>query len=188
MRRTLALSVLVVVFSSLLGAQTGFRLKTRNAGELYAEQRRVVGTWCRQDFEGLRLAADSWDRFKPLSTFRTNPEFNSIVIVSRFQVEPRDTISWEMSVDYVVIGKYERGSGYLADPGTETVTFQTKDIEGDIVITSLDPSSPHVSKKAAIAWMKNELATTTSDVEKAHLRDALKILDTPPTTTPESSK
>lgn len=186
--RKVAVIFLVTVCSTLLLGQVGFRLKTRSASELYAEQRRVVGTWSRQDFEGLRLSDTGWDRFKPVTSFKKNPEFTSIVIVSRFQVEPRDSMSWDMDVTYTILGRYELGAGYMADPGTETLTFHTKDIDGDILIVDIDPSAPHVSKKAAIAWMKRELQTTNSDIEKIHLNDALKLLEPSPAATTDPSK
>lgn len=177
MRKIVVVAFLVTVFSTMLLGQAGFRLRTRNAADLNAEQRRLVGTWCRQDFEGLRLSDAGWDRFKQITAFKKNPEFNSIVIVSRFQVESRDTMSWDTDVTYTIVGRYERGAGYMADPGIQTVTFQTKDIEGDIMIVNVDPISPHVSKKTAVEWMKKELETTASDIEKIHLRDALKVLE-----------
>ncbi len=180
MRRFIGIVVFLSAFSCLLVGQTGFRLKTRSAADLYAEQRRVVGSWCRHDFEGFRLNADDWARFKSLSNFKENPDFASIVIVSRFDVQPRDFASWDMGVNYVVLGRYERGAGYSASPGTESVVFRTKDIDSDIVIVDIDPSSPHVSKKAAVAWMRDQLGKSTSDVEKFHLREALKVLDPAP--------
>lgn len=180
MRKVVNIAFLVVLFSSFSFGQ--FRLKTRSASELYAEQRRVVGTWCRQDFEGLRLSDTGWDRFKPVTAFKKNPEFTSIVIVSRFQVEPRDNISWDMDVTYQILGRYDLGSGYIADPGTQTQSFHTKEIDGDILIVGIDPGTPHVSKKAAIDWMKRQLQTTSSDVEKIHLNDALKLLEAPAAT------
>ena len=178
MRKLFGFLLLICSLSPVLVAQTGFRLKTRSSSELYADQRRAIGAWCRQDFEGLRLNDAGWDRFKSITSFKKNPEFNSVVIVSRYQAEPRDSMSWDMEVTYTIVGRYEHGSGYFADAGTQTVTFQTKDIDGEVVIVNVDPIAPHVSKKAAIEWMKKELETTTSDVEKIHLQDALKLLDT----------
>lgn len=179
MRKLVYFLAFIFISSAVGFAQTGFRLKTRSAAELYAEQRKTVGTWCRQDFEGSRLSDAAWDRFRALTTFKKNPDYTSVVVVSRFQVEPRENISWDMDVTYTIVGRYEHGAGWIAQSGTQTVTFQTKDIDGDILITNIDTNSPHVSKKAAIDWMKRELQTTTSDVEKIHLQDALKILDVP---------
>lgn len=167
----------VVFLSSLLSAQSGLRLRIRNPSELYAEQRRVIGTWCRQDFEGLRLTGGAWDRFKPVTAIKDNPYVSSIVIVSRYQVDQPAAPTWSLEVTYTVLGRYEHGSGYRPDSGTETVTFKTRDIDGDILITELEPNSPHVSKKAAIEWMKRRLASPASDVEKIHIADALKALE-----------
>ena len=168
-----------LLLSTSLLAQSGLRLRVRNPSDLYAEQRRVIGTWCRQDFEGLRLAPNGWERYKQLTNIKSNPDSPSVLIVSRYQIEQHDAsaVSWNLDVTYFVIGRYERNGGYIPDEFTETVTYRTKDIDGDIVITDLDPTSPHLSKKAAVEWMKRELATTTSDVEKFHLTNALKTLD-----------
>jgi hypothetical protein len=182
MRRTI-LFLFVVAFASPLLAQPSIRIKARSAADLYAEQRRVIGSWCRLDFEGFRLTGTDLARLRSLSIFKENPEFSSVVIVSRFDVQPRDSASWDMDVKYVVLGRYDRGSGYVPGAGTDTVTFRTKDIDDNIVIADLDPTSPHVSKKAAVAWMRQELEKTTSDVEKVHLREALKSLDPTPTGT-----
>lgn len=74
-----------------------------------------------------------------------------------------------------------------------TVTFTTKEIDGDILITNFDPINPYVSKRAAVDWMKRELQlSTTTDLEKVHLRQALKVLDpavsqtTPSPNTPQA--
>jgi hypothetical protein len=175
----------LLITTSVFG-QSGLRLKFRNPLELYAEQRRVVGTWCRMDYEGLRLAADGWTRFKPLTNQRDNPDASTIVIVSRYQIAQHDpqSVSWNLDVIYNVIGRYQRSSGYQPESATQTVTYSTKEVDGDLVITEVDPTYPHMSKRAAIEWMKKELATTTSDVEKYYLNSALKQLEPPSATTP----
>jgi hypothetical protein len=168
-----------LLFSTSLFGQSGLRLHVRNPSELFAEQRRIVGTWCRQDFEGVRLAPGGWARYKTLTNLKDNPESQTIVVVSRYQIEGHDaqSVSWNLDVTYMVMGHFERGSGYVPDEHPEIVTYRTKDIDGEILITDFDPNYPHLSKKAAIEWMKRELATTTSDVEKFHLTSALKTLD-----------
>lgn len=178
MRKNLAILFAVLIFSGYTSAQSGFHLKTRSAADLFADQRRVVGSWCRQDFEGLRLTTDGWQRFKPLTTFRHNPDFTGIVIVSRYQVPERDAPSWNFDVNYWVLGRFDRSAGYSSENGMSTVTFTTKEIDGDILITNFDPMNPYVSKRAAVEWMKKELElSNTSDLEKIHLRQALKVLD-----------
>lgn len=180
MRKLLSITLAVIAISTFAFAQEGFRIKTRSAAELFAAQRRVIGEWCRQDYLGARLLPDGWERLKPLSTFRQNPDFHSIVIVSRYQVPPREESSWDVDVTYWILGRYDRGLGYTPANNTEVVTFKTKDIDGDIVINEIDPGAPHVSKRAAIDWMKRQLeAADTSDVDKVYLRRALTTLETP---------
>ncbi len=161
-----------------------FQLHLRNPEDIYAEQRRAVGSWCRQDFMGYRLSDNGWDKYKSLTNLRQNPDSAAIVIVSRYQVGEHDpkSVSWGVNVTYIVTGRYDHASGYSPENSTEVVTFQTKDIDDNILITSLDPTSPHVSKSAALAWMKQQLGSTQSDVEKIHLTDAIKQLEPPSAT------
>ncbi len=177
----------LLLCSTSLFAQSGFRLRLPNPSEVYAEQRRIVGTWCRQDYEGLRLAPNGWQQFKSITTMKENPDAPGIVVVSRYQIEQRDpqASSWSLDVTYAVIGRYEHSSGYVSDEGTDTVTFRMKDVDGDILITDVDPAYPHMSKKAAVEWMKRQLASPTiSDLDKYHLTNALKVLDPTPAATP----
>lgn len=156
-----------------------FQLHLRNPEDVYAEQRRVVGSWCRQDFMGFRLSDDGWDKYKSLTNLKLNPDSPAVVIVSRYQIgehNPR-TISWDVTVTYFVVGRYDHSSGYSPATGNESVTFKTKDIDDNILIVGLDPTSPHVSKAAAVTWMKQQLASTTSDIEKIHLKNAIKELE-----------
>jgi hypothetical protein len=161
-----------------------FQLHLRNPEDVYAEQRRAVGSWCRQDFTGFRLTDNGWDKYKSLTNLKQNPDSAAVVIVSRYQVGEHDprSISWAVNVTYFVIGRYNHNSGYSPASGTEMVTFQTKDIDDNILIVNLDPTSPHVSKTAALAWMKQQLASTTSDIEKIHLANAIKELEPPSAT------
>ena len=175
--------ILIFLFlSTPLLAQ--FQLHLRNPEDIYADQRRVVGSWCRQDFMGFRLSDNGWDKYKPLTSLKQNPDSASVVIISRYQVgehDPKD-ISWDVNVTYFIIGRYDRGSGYSPDTGRETVLFQTKNIDDSVVIVNLDPTAPHVSKTAALAWMKQQLASTTSDIDKIHLSNAIKQLEPPSAT------
>lgn len=175
--------ILIFLFlSTPLLAQ--FQLHLRNPDEIYAEQRRAVGSWCRQDFTGFRIADNGWDKYKSLTNLKHNPDYSSIVIVSRYQVGEHDprNISWDVNVTYFVIGRYNRTSGYAPETGIETVTFQTRNMDENIVIINLDPTSPHVSKAAGLTWMKQQLASTTSDIEKVHLTKAIKELEPPSAT------
>lgn len=173
-----------LLLSTATFAQSGLRLRLRNPAEINAEQRRIVGTWCRQDFEGLRLAQNGWERYKALTTMKANPESPRVVVISRYQIEQHagSSVSWDLDVTYFVIGRFDHFEGYVPDEHTETVTYRLKDVDGDILISDVDPPTPHLSKKAAIDWMKRELATSSSDLDKAHFTSALKLLDPTPAT------
>ncbi|MDT8067265.1 MAG: hypothetical protein ROO76_03780 [Terriglobia bacterium] len=172
--------LLFILLSTPLLAQ--FQLHLRNPEDIYAEQRRTVGSWCRQDFMGYRLSDNGWDKYKSLTSLKQNPDSPAIVIVSRYQIGEHDpkNVSWDVNVTYLVIGRYDHATGYSPTTGTETVTFQTREVDDNILITSLDPTSPHVSKTAALAWMKEQLASTTSDLDRFHLTHAIQALEAPP--------
>jgi hypothetical protein len=174
--------LLFLLLSTPLLAQ--FQLHLRNPEDIYAEQRRTVGSWCRQDFMGYRLSDSGWDKYRPLTSLRQNPESPAIIIVSRYQIGEHDpkSVSWDVNVTYFVIGRYDHATGYAPGAGTDDVTFRTKDVDDNVLITNLDPPSPHVSKTAALAWMKQQLASTTSDIDKFHLANAIKALEPSPTT------
>lgn len=174
--------LLFLLLSTPVFAQ--FQLHLRNPEDVYAEQRRVVGSWCRQDFMGYRLSDNGWDKYKSLTNLKLNPDSSAVVIVSRYQVSEHNpkSISWDVNVTYFVIGRYDHSSGYSSGTSTEMVTFQTKDMDDNILIVGLDPTSPHVSKTAALTWMKQQLTSTTSDIERIHLTNAIKELEPASTT------
>ncbi len=181
MRKGLFLAVVVMGLSFAALAQSGLRIRTRSPLELFTEQRNVVGTWCRQDFQGQRLSADGWRQFKAITTFQQNPDFSGIVIVSRYAIPQRETPSWDIDVNYWTIGRFDFTSGYSPAQSSQTVTFKTKDVEGDLMVTEISSTTPFVSKSAAITWMKQKLDDAkSSDVEKYYIREALKVLEAPP--------
>jgi len=183
MRRNMVLLsfVLFLSLSPALLAQASYRIKTRTAAELAAEQSRAVAAWCRLDYEGLRLRESTWQqRMRPLTTEKTYAEFPSILIISRYQFEPQENISTVLNVSYTTVGRYDLGFGYQPEPGQDMVTYRVEDKGGDILITDTGSPVPHVSKTAAVRWMKERLQETQSASEKAQLEEALKALEPKP--------
>ena len=148
-----------------------------------AATRNVVNSYVRMDYEGFRLLKDSWPRIKLLTTWKENPEWQAFTIVSQYEVlsatdGPRIAT---VSVEYTVLGRFEPGLGYTAEPGHEQVSFLLKDVDGEWKIDQLDPAiNPHVSKTRAIAWMKTTLAAEKDAVNKIALQRALKDLGAAP--------
>lgn len=160
-------------------SQPSVRLGGQSFSDLYAAQRILLSSFCRLDFEGARLQAGGWDRFRPYTSLRDNPEFTRILIVTRFDIETPDQPSEELSVHFQSLGSYQLGEGYTADKSSQSAEFRMQEQNGALMITAVSPESPHVSPRAALAWMKRLLDDPkTDDLERQHLRDAVNQLNT----------
>ncbi len=158
--------------------QPSVKLRSHSFSDLYAAQKILLSNYCRLDFEGARLEAAGWSRFKPYTSLRANPEFNRVVIVTRFNIETPEQPSEELSASYQAVGFYQEDEGYTARASSDQVTFRVQDQKGDLLVTEVRPESPHVSPRAAIAWITLRLADPkTTDLERAYLKDALQQLN-----------
>ena len=156
------------------GPQGGVKLRGLSASDLYAGQKVLLSNYCRLDFSGARLQPEGWVRFKPYTSLRTNPEYTRIAIVSRFDMESPSQPSEYLTVNYQMLGFYQQGEGYTAALETDRVEFRVKEQNGNLLVTDMTPDTPHVSARAAIAWMNLLLGDTkTAEPERAHLKDAV---------------
>jgi hypothetical protein len=160
--------------------------KIRSFEQTTIEQRQLVSNYCRLDFQGARLSPEGWERMRNLSSFRDNPDFTSIFIVSRYQLIETTVPSYELDVAYVVIGRYEEGAGYMPMPSVRNVTFETRDQSGELRIIRINSSTPFVSRKAAIDWLKAKLAKQKEASGRAQIEAAIQELETQNTGTPAS--
>ncbi len=145
--------------------------------------RNVVNSYCRMDYEGFRLLKDSWARLKPLTTWKENPDWQGFTVVSQYELldASEGSRAATVSVKYIVLGRFEAGLGYTAEPGSEEVSFRLKDVDSDWKIEDLDPAiNPHVSKPRAIAWLKTALAAENDAVNRIAIQNALKSLGASP--------
>jgi hypothetical protein len=181
-RRPLALLFWFVLTSAALAQfgsapQPGVKLRGRSFSELFAAQKALLSNYCRLDFEGARLEAAGWSRFKPYTSLRANPDFHRVVIVTRFNIEPPEQPVEELSATYQTLGFYQEGEGYTAQAASDQVTFRVQEQNGDLLVTEVRPDAPHVSARAAVAWMNLRLADPkTTDLEQSHLKDAVQQL------------
>jgi opacity protein-like surface antigen len=170
--------VSVAAMAQLIANPPSVHLRGRSFSDLQAGQRMLLSNYCRLDFEGARLHEDGWSRFKPYSTLRTNPEFARIMVVTRFDIELPEQPSAVIGVRYQTVGSYDDTEGYTAHTEGSRVDFRIRELEGELMVTEIAPTTPHVSARAAIAWMQKRLADPkTSELEQAHLRDALAQLN-----------
>jgi hypothetical protein len=162
-------------------------LKIRSYEQIAVEQRRVVSAYCRLDFQGARLTPEGWERIRNLSVFRENPDFSSVYVVSRYQLIETHDPSNSLSVAYVVIGRYDDGAGYAPMPAVvRNVTFETHDVSGELRIVRIDPSTPFVSSRAMIDWLKAKLASQKDARARGSLEAAIQALEAQNTGTPAS--
>lgn len=155
----------------------GIPLGGRGVDEL-AARKVLVSNYCRLDFEGARLEEAGWNRFKAYTSLHANPEFNRIVIVTRFNVESPAQPVEELGASYQTLGFYDEGEGYTAMAASDQVVFHLQEQKGDLLVTEVRPAWPHVSARAAVGWMNMRIADLqTNDVERSHLKDAVRQLN-----------
>jgi hypothetical protein len=186
MRRCLLSLFLLFILAAAAAAQfgsasqntPGVQLHGRNFGDLYAAQKTLLSNYCRLDFEGARLQAAGWNRFKAYTSMRTNPEFSRVVVVTRFDIETPEQPTETLYASYKVVGFYDENDGYSAASANERVTFKVQEQKGALLVTEVAPGTPHVSPRGALAWMNLRLADPKiTDLERAHLQDAVNQLN-----------
>jgi hypothetical protein len=185
-RSLVAAFVLSVSLTGVAQQQVpNLRIKSRSVSELQADQRSLIGQWCRFDYEGSRLTDDGWKKLESVTGLKRNPEFSSIYVISRYQVNPPERVSMQSTVTYNVVGRYEVGIGYTPLNDTRYVDFKFSDKDGDLQLVDVDPVQPNVSKIAFIAWLKTQLAATKNANDKMALQQALDQL-VPPAPKPKT--
>jgi hypothetical protein len=189
-RASLAVLLLSASLSGYAQQQLpNLRIKTRSVSELQADQRSLIGQWCRLDYEGSRLRDDGWKKFDSLTNIKNNPDFSSVYIVTRYQMTPPDRASMESSVTYSVIGRFEIGIGYTKQNSTRDVNFRFSDKQGDLQIVDFEPAQPNVSKPVFVEWLKQQLAATKNASDKMALQNALdQLVPSPPKPKPEQGE
>jgi hypothetical protein len=142
--------------------------------DLFASQKILLSNYCRLDFEGARLQADGWSRIKPFTASKNNPEFNRVIVVSRYDIEMPEQSSETLWVKYQATGYYDEADGYVAAFQNERVAFRTHEQNGNLVVTEMLPQAPHVSARAAMEWFRARLSDpATPEPQRSHLKDAM---------------
>jgi hypothetical protein len=148
------------------------------------QARAIVSSYCRMDYEGFRLLKDSWPRMKALTTWKDNRDWPGFTVISQYELlESGESLrAATVSVRYAVLGRFELGLGYAADPGKEEISFHLKDVDSAWKIEDLEPAiNPHISKLRAIAWLKTALAAEKDGASRIAMQNALKSLGASPT-------
>jgi len=182
-RRLLSCLFLVLFTTAALSqyaqnAQSGVKLRGRSYADLYAGQKVLLSNYCRLDFEGARLQTNGWNRFKPFTALRDNPEFTRVIVVTRFDIDTPETPTETLYASYQAVGFYQENEGYTSASSNDRLKFHVQEQNGNLLVTEISPVAPHVSPRAAMAWMNSRLADPSiNELERAHLKDALNQLN-----------
>lgn len=182
-RRLLSLLLLFVLHTAALaqygtGSQPGVKLRSRSFADLYAAQKVLLSNYCRLDFDGARLQAAGWDRFKPFTSQHANPDFTRVIVVTRYDIESLDRPDELRSASYQMVGYYQEGEGYTASSSNDRVTFRVQEQNGNLVVTEVSSEMPHVSPHAAVTWMNQRLSDPkTNELARAQLTEAVNRLN-----------
>ena len=148
-----------------------------------ADVRELVSKYCRLDYEGDRLDEKSWVKIQPLVSWRSNPEYAEINVISRYTVDtdpPSNKGKFAVTVHYRLLGSYNLTTGYVPEPGNQTVEYTVTDTNGDLQITDSENSLPHPSRAAMLKWLNEKLSTTQDGPAKMRYQEALKQLQAQP--------
>jgi len=148
-----------------------------------ADVRELVSKYCRLDYEGDRLDEKSWAKLQPLVSWRSNPEYAEINVISRYTVDtdpPSNKGKFAVTVHYRLLGSYNLGTGYVPEPADQVVEYTVTDSNGDLQITDSENNLPHPSRAAMLKWLNDKLNATQDDKAKLRYQQALKQLQAQP--------
>ena len=150
-----------------------------------ADVRELVSKYCRLDYEGARLDGQGWAKVQPLVSWRSNPEYAEIDIISRYEVETDPTANhgkYTVAVHYRLLGSYALSTGYAPEaPGAvQTVEYTVTDTNGELQITDSENSLPHPSRTAMLKWLNDKASATQDEPAKKRYQDALRQLQAQP--------
>ena len=150
-----------------------------------ADVRELVSKYCRLDYEGARLDNQGWAKIQPLVSWRNNPEYAEIDVISRYTVDtdpPSNHGKYTVTVHYHLLGSYNLGAGYAREaPGSvQTAEYTVTNTNGDLRITDSENSLPHPSRATMLKWLNDKLKETQDEQAKTRYQDALRQLQAQP--------
>jgi len=184
-RRFLPTLLFVSGAVSMLTAQFDVPLNRVEQDTKSADVRELVSKYCRLDYEGARLDDRGWSKFEPLVSWRSNPEYAEINVISRYTVDTEVASSrgkHTVSVHYRLLGSYNLSTGYVREaPNTsQNVQYTVTDTNGEFRISDAENTLPHPSRAAMLKWLNEKLAAAPEEPAKLRYQDALRQLQAQP--------
>ena len=137
------------------------------------------------DYEGARLDGQGWAKVEPLVTWRSNPDYAQINVISRYTVDADPTEShgkFTVTVHYRLLGSYNLVTGYVREPpnSVQQVSYVVSGTNGEWRILDSDNGLPHPSRAAMLKWLNDKLNATQDEPAKLRYQDALRQLQAQP--------
>ena len=171
--------LLFLLAPTLLAAQ----VSSLGSGRKVIEAKSVVRSFLEQDYRGGRLSPEPLKKLLTLTTWKTDPEWQAITVISHYDITSGKTEGLHranIGVTYYVTGRYLLGVGYTAETEQQDAVFLVGENEDTWKLEEMDPPlSPHVSRAALVQWLKNNLPKEQDAMRKAAIQNAIKQLDTP---------
>jgi hypothetical protein len=150
-----------------------------------ADVRELVSKYCRVDYEGARLDGQGWAKVEPLVTWRSNPDYTEINVISRYTVEADPTEShgkFTVTVHYRLLGSYNLVTGYVREPpnSVQQVSYVVSGTNGEWRISDSDNALPHPSRATMLKWLNDKLSAAQDEPAKLRYQDALRQLQAQP--------
>lgn len=147
--------------------------------------RELVSKYCRLDYEGARLDERGWAKVEPLVSWRSDPEYAEIDVISRYTVDQDVAANhgkYTVTVHYRLLGSYNLTTGYVREaPGAvQGVEYTVSDTNGNFRISDTENNLPHPSRAAMLKWLQDKLTSTQDLQVKARFQDALRQLEAQP--------
>jgi hypothetical protein len=178
MRRIL-IPVVLVFLSAFVSAQANVRINPGERSNRHAEDRQIVANYCRLDYDGARIVANGWTRIQAFTSWRDNPDFRRIAIVTRYQILPEVQNERGRSiytVQYDVSGEYDMLGGYF--PGVDHITVQIAvgEFNGEPRVMETSEARPFVGRVRLLQWIQTKLDAETDPGAKNTLQLSLQRL------------
>jgi hypothetical protein len=179
-RQQLGLSFLITVALAVFAsAQANVRITPGERSNRNAEYRQAAANYCRLDYDGARILPDGWARIQPFTTWRENPDYKRIAVVTRYQILP-DMVSehgrYTFNVQYDISGEYDLSGGYFPDPMRIVVQVEVGEPADQVRVVGTSESRPFVGRPRFQQWLQAKLNAETDPVAKATLQASLQRL------------
>lgn len=173
---------LVLVWVSPIALLAQFGIPTQVPKQtVSADIRNKVAQYCRLDYLGARLNPQDWPKLQPIVSWPSNPDFQQIDVVSRYEVDSNADNShgkWLVIVRYRLLGRFTMGQGYSTElaGSTREAQFTVTEPTGELKITDMDPNFPHPSRDVMLKWLQAKEAATDDPQIKVIYEHAIKEL------------